>query len=145
MLDALINEANAIDFNLIAWRVLSRHTEELVALQKSRLHKGQATNGSLLPLPYSKSHASRRAKAGRPIGVKDLDFTGEHFSQMYTIVNREGSLMGSNDDKSIILESIYKKLGQEIYGLSDEDIDYVLWELGWAYEMQEEYQFELFR
>lgn len=141
MLTAFINEAVAIDMNSIVGRVLSRHTDELVALQQARLHRGERTDGEPLPLPYSSPYQKVRAKHGKGISIKDLDLTGGHYSGMYADVKKQFTEMGSNDWKEAILENNW---GEEIYGLSDDDIDHILWGLGWAYEIIEEYKFELF-
>lgn len=141
MLESFINEIEAIDINMIVWRVLSRHQDELTELQKSRLHKGLRTDNVQLS-PYSNPHIKVRIKHGRPTDPKDLDLTGSHYGKMFTLAQKDSSLMGSDDWKTNILEWAW---GKEIYGLTPEDIEYCLFELGWADEMAEEYNLELTR
>jgi hypothetical protein len=141
MLDEIVKSAKAIDIKVIAWRVLSRHTDEMTDLQKSRLHRGERTDKKQLP-PYSKPYIPVRVKYGRPISPKDLDLTGQHHDAMFTTTSKDYTLMGSSDWKQNILEWAW---GDEIYGLSEEDMDIILWESGAGLEMAEEFNRDLMR
>jgi len=138
--EAFIDAAKNIDLDNILWRVLSRHTDDLVDLQRNRISQGKRTDNTDLPLPYSPSHVRVRLKFGRPLSPKDLNLTGQHYAKMYVVANKDGIIMGSNDWKSMILESEWGK----IYGLSESDIDIILWQWGVADEIVLEYQRQLF-
>lgn len=139
MIDAFINNAKAIDMDVIVWRGLTRFRGEMVDLQKQRLSKGLLTTGKSLS-GYTTPYKKVRTKHGRPTSPKDLNLTGEHYDKMYVIVQREYSQWGSNSWLSMILEHNWS---EDIYGASDSDIDKILWDLGLADYIVEEYTKEL--
>ena len=141
MLTEFLNAAKTIDVTEIVRRVLSRHTDELVALQKARLHSGVKTDNEALP-GYSDGWTYKRRKAGKQTSVKDLDYTGGHYKDMFAKVLKDYTEMGSEDFKQDILVHNW---GIDIYGLSNDEMDYLLWDVGLALEMATEYGMELLK
>jgi hypothetical protein len=135
MLESFVDTARTIRMDTIMARVLSRHTDEMVALQKKRIGSGKRVDGSSFT-PYTKPYLPVRRKFSRPTAPKDYNLSGDHYAGMFADVGGSFTQMGSDDWKELILESMEK---DKLYGLTDDDISTLLWENGVADEFVQEY------
>jgi hypothetical protein len=122
------------DINVLLKRVLQRHSNDIEALNKAQLSKGERADGSRLP-PYSKSYLKTRKKFGRPTAPMDLNLTGKFYEKFFTQYFDSYLNIGSKDGKEPILEQMFGY----IHGLTPESIDKLLWEIGVADELIQEF------
>lgn len=140
MLGRFISKAKAIDKNAIVERVLSRHSDVLIALQQKRLHSGLDTDGRLIQSGYSYSWGRKRIKAGKQVSFVDTDFTGDHFSKMFAKVGTKETELGSDTKVADYLVAMFT---EKIYGLSSEDMNTLMVEHGIRDELIKEYKLSL--
>ena len=137
MLSRFIERARAIDKNAIVERVLSKHTDELVALQQKRLHSGLNTDQSIIQPFYSDSWGKVRRKAGKQTSFVDTDYSGKHFSKMFAKVGATETTFGSDTKVADYLVGMFS---EKLYGLSDEDMNTLLTKQGIRNEILAEYK-----
>ena len=126
---------NKIDPNDIMRMVLNNHKDDIIDLNQKQLQKGMDSENKRLH-PYSSPYAKARSKIGLQTENTDLKFHGDFYKYMYVALEKSGGRVGSTDGKEGVLEWRY---GEEIFWLTKESQDILLWERGVAEEFSNEY------
>jgi hypothetical protein len=124
----------AVNLNAICQRVLQRHAKDIEALNKLQLSKGLRSDEKSLP-SYKKSYLKTRRKYGRPLAPMDLNLKGDFYEKFFSIYVASYMNIGSKDPKTGVLEG---RFSSNIFGLSDESLNKLLWEMGVAGEIIDE-------
>lgn len=123
-----------INLDAICKRVFQRHAKDIEALNKLQLSQGLRSDDSKLPA-YRKSYLKTRRKHGRPLAPMDLNLTKSFYEGWFSNYLASYMTIGSRDGKGPILE---QRFSSDIYGLTQENKDKLLWEMGVAEELIEE-------
>ena len=123
-----------INLDAICNRVFQRHSKDIEALNKLQLSKGQLSDGTKLPA-YKKSYLKTRRKHGRPTAPMDLNLKGDFYKGWFSNYFSSYMSIESRDGKGPIHE---QRFGSSIYGLDEESMDTLLWQMGVADEIIDE-------
>jgi len=132
----IFDEIGTVTINLdaICKRVFQRHAKDIEALNKSQLSKGTRSDDSKLPA-YKKSYLKTRRKYGRPTAPMDLNLKGDFYEKFFSIYLDKYLNIGSKDSKTGILEG---RFSENVFGLTEESKDILLWQMGVGDELIEE-------
>ena len=128
------------DVNAVCKRVLQRHQDDIEALNKLQLSKGIRSDNTSLPA-YKKSYLKTRRKHGRPTSPMDLNLTGQFYEKFFVEFYNSYLNIGSRDGKGPVLEEMFRS---DIYGLTQENLDVLLWQMGFVDDFITELKTEMF-
>jgi hypothetical protein len=126
---------NKIDPGEVMRFVLNNHKEDIIDLNQKQLSKGIDSQNNRLH-SYSSPYASWRKKKGLQTENTDLKVHGDFYKYMYVALKKTGGRVGSTDGKEGVLEWRY---GEDIFWLTKDSQDILLWERGVANEFSIEY------
>ena len=127
-----INRIDPIDVMRI---VLEKHKDDIIELNQSQLQKGVDSEGQRLKA-YSSPYEKVRRKKGLQTANTDLKFEGDFYKYMYVALGKTMGKVGSTDGKEGVLEWRY---GDQIFWLTKESQELLLWEHGVAIDFKNEY------
>ena len=128
ILDQWIGAFQEIKSSVVLKDILNAHHVDIIDLNQEQLKKGiKSTDGRLSP--YSTSYAKRKRKPRIP---KTLYDTGDFYDNIYSSSVDLYTIVGSKDSKAKYIEAqeAYKSgdSPDDIYGLTDENLDILLYE-----------------
>ena len=122
----------SIDIMPVVKNVLQQHKEDVIELNQYQLETfGKRSDNKKLS-PYSKRYAKIRSSEGLPTDRKTLKRRGDMYNEMYALSFDNFMEIGSRNKVAVYHEQTY---GDEIWGLSEQGIEKLLYEKGVAYEL----------
>lgn len=113
VIDRLIENTEAIDFNEVIETSVDQTAKEFIETQQDQMFHGINAKGDSIGKYRSKAYANRKL-ALNPLGVVDLKLTGEFYKGMFIDPRTNSVVIDSADPKSDGLQKKYK----EVFGLS---------------------------
>ncbi len=136
------NVARKVNFMQIVRETVKEFKEQIAQLNKEQLEqRGIDSKGAKLS-PYSPSYRMTRARRGLPTDRKTLKFTGAFHAGFYILAFDKFWEHGSRDSKE---QKLVKDYGADIFGLTPESIDKLLWQLGFVQRLSDKYREALIR
>lgn len=121
-------------------RVLQKHANDIEALNKGQLSTGTKSDNTKLPA-YQKSYLKTRRKYSRPTSPMDLNLKGDFYEKMFVDYFNSYLSIGSKDGKGPLLE---KRFSSDIYGLTPESLDVLVWQKGVFDEFLDDFKKDMF-
>jgi hypothetical protein len=128
MLEDWIEEVNNIDLGEVIKESVLQFEDVILQMNKEQLDKGESSEGWHFS-PYSAPYAKWRQKRGLQTANKDFKVTGEFRDDFYLLAFNKFYEVGSKNRKAEWLEN---KWSNDLYNLTDENKDRLLWEKGLA-------------
>jgi hypothetical protein len=129
------NAIQKVDPYEVLKRVLISHHVDIIELNQEQLGKGIKSTGERLA-PYSPAYAKIRAKKGLQTANTDFKVKGDFWDGIYANPSKLETIIGSRDFKEKFLE---KRDGKDVFSLTPESIEKLLWERGVADDFITEY------
>lgn len=126
-LEAWVQAVERTDPYEVLQKVMNAHRNDIIELNREQLSRGIKSTGERLSPYRSELYKKKRQRAGLQTKDKDLKFTGTLWGQMYSLAFEKFTEVGSKDKKEIWVEGME---GTEIWGLTDESIDKLLFDYG---------------
>ena len=124
----LIKQLRKVDSSFISLqirRIVKENQKYIINLNVNDqlFDRGIYNDGTKLPLPYAPKTIIDKTKKGQPTDKITLRDTGSFHSKFYIIYEKNQFSLWSRDGKT---ETLVKDWGEEIFGLTDENIETVI-------------------
>ena len=134
--------ATRINFMQLVKETVKEFRKQITELNQQQLEKEGIDSKGIKLSPYSPSYKRVRARKGLPTNRKTLKFEGDFHAGFYALAFDRFWEQGSKDWKE---QKLTKDYGIDIFGLTPESIDKLLWELGFVDRLREKYREALLR